>query len=175
MWVPLLKFPPADRCCQYGTSRRLELRARNTNFAAASSQSTRCVVSRHRPGQLVRCNTVQSTEGERKTKVLIEPDKPEINRPDPNQSPKPLELPQRVHVRAPGIRTELATVERSVGFIDKYVPRELAALPRWTFARALLGEALRTRKTRDLRAAVRQLIQALSNEKWLDLERSGKK
>ena len=57
---------------------------------------------------------MQSTEGERKTKVLIEPDKPEINRPDPNQSPKPLELPQRVHVRAPGIRTELATVERSV-------------------------------------------------------------
>jgi hypothetical protein len=118
---------------------------------------------------------VQITEDERKTKVLIEPDKPEINRLDPNQTPKPLELPQRIYVRAPGIRVELTTVERSIGFIDKNVPRELTALPRWTFARALLAEALRTRKTRDLRAAIRQLTQALSNEKWLDLERSGKK
>jgi class 3 adenylate cyclase len=86
-----------------------------------------------------------------------------------------LELPRRVHVRAPGLRLELATVEKSIRFIDKNVPRELATLPRWTFARALLVEALRTRKARDLRAAVRQLSQALSNERWLDAERSSKK
>ena len=86
-----------------------------------------------------------------------------------------LELPQRVRVRAPGLQVELATVERSIRFIDKNVPRELATLPRWTFARALLVEALRTRKARDLRAAVRQLTQALSNERWLDIERSSKK
>ena len=84
-----------------------------------------------------------------------------------------LELPQRV--RAPGLRVELATAEKSIRFIDKNVPRELATLPRWTFARALLVEALRTRKARDLRAAVRQLTQALSNERWLDVERSNKK
>ena len=86
-----------------------------------------------------------------------------------------LELPQRVRVRAPGLRVELATAEKSIRFIDKNVPRELATLPRWTFARALLVEALRTRKARDLRAAVRQLTQALSNERWLDVERSNKK
>jgi class 3 adenylate cyclase len=86
-----------------------------------------------------------------------------------------LELPQRVRVRAPGLRVELATAEKSIRFIDKNVPRELATLPRWTFARALLVEALRTRKARDLRAAVRQLTQALSNERWLDAERSNKK
>ena len=86
-----------------------------------------------------------------------------------------LELPHRVRVRAPGLRAELATVEKSIRFIDKNVPRELAILPRWTFARALLVEALRTRKARDLRAAGRQLTQALSNERWLDVERSSKK
>lgn len=118
---------------------------------------------------------MQVTEDEPKPTELIEPDKPAINRPGPHRVSKYLDLPQHVFVRAPGIRVELATVEQSIGFIDKNVPRELAVLPRWTFARALLAEALRTRKTRDLRAAARQLIQALSNEKWLDMERSTKK
>jgi class 3 adenylate cyclase len=105
--------------------------------------------------------------------------KPRSNRADSERresdATEHLELPQRVHVRAPGLRLELATVEKSIRFIDKNVPRELATLPRWTFARALLVEALRTRKARDLRAAVRQLSQALSNERWLDAERSSKK
>jgi hypothetical protein len=57
-----------------------------------------------------------------------------------------LELPQRIRVRAPGLRVELATAEKSIRFIDKNVPRELATLPRWTFARALLVEALRIRE-----------------------------
>ena len=105
--------------------------------------------------------------------------KPRISRHDLDRNvsdtTEQLELPHRVRVRAPGLRVELATVERSIRFIDKNVPRELAILPRWTFARALLVEALRTRKARDLRAAVRQLTQALSNERWLEVERSSKK
>lgn len=51
--------------------------------------------------------------------------------------------------------------------IDREMPRELARLPRWTFARALLVEVLRTGKSRDMKTAVRQLKQALGNEKWL--------
>jgi hypothetical protein len=86
-----------------------------------------------------------------------------------------LALPQHVYVKAPGLGLELTTIEGSIKFIDKHVPGELAVLPRWTFARALLVEALKTRKTRDLRAAVRQLSQALSNERWLDVGRIGKK
>jgi hypothetical protein len=86
-----------------------------------------------------------------------------------------LALPQHLYVKAPGLGLELTTVEGSIKFIDRHVPAELAALPRWTFARALLAEALKTRKTRDLRAAVRQLSQALSNERWLDVGRIGKK
>jgi hypothetical protein len=62
----------------------------------------------------------------------------------------------------------LDTVERALTFIDKNMPAELARLPRWTFARALLVEAARTGKARDLNAANRQLLQALRNERWLD-------
>ncbi len=84
-----------------------------------------------------------------------------------------LALPQSIRVKAPGLRLELATVEGSIKFIDRSVPRELARLPRWTFARALLAEAMNTRKSRDLRAAFRQLTQALSNEHWLDAGHAG--
>jgi hypothetical protein len=114
-------------------------------------------------------------DDDRKAKGPIEPDRSRIDHPAQNQVAENLELLQHVYVRAPGTRVELRTVERAIGFIDKNVPQELAVLPRWTFARALLAEALKTRKSRDLRAATRQLTQALSNEKWLDLERSGKK
>lgn len=82
--------------------------------------------------------------------------------------PEPLSLPAEVHLRAPGIRSTIATVEQAIAVIDREMPRELARLPRWTFARALLLEALRTRKSRDMNTAVRQLKQALSNEKWLN-------
>ncbi len=40
-------------------------------------------------------------------------------------------------------------------------------MSRWTFARALLVEALRTEKRLDLNAAFRQLRQALTNQDWL--------
>jgi hypothetical protein len=93
------------------------------------------------------------------------PSKP---RPQRSESkPEPLNLPVEVHLRAPGIRSTLATVEQAITMIDREMPRELARLPRWTFARALLVEVLRTRKSRDMKTAVRQLKQALGNEKWL--------
>ena len=38
------------------------------------------------------------------------------------------------------LRIELETVQQAISFIDRNIPRELAALPRWTFARALLVE-----------------------------------
>jgi hypothetical protein len=89
--------------------------------------------------------------------------------PPKRSQPKPdlLRLPSEVHLRAPGIRSKLTTVEQAIEMIDREMPPELARLPRWTFARALLIEVLRTRKSRDMNTAVRQLKQALSNEKWL--------
>lgn len=79
-----------------------------------------------------------------------------------------MQLSTEVHVRAPGTRSALATVEQAINFIDRQLTPELARQPRWTFARALLVEVLRTGKSRDMKAAVRQLKQALSNEHWLN-------
>jgi hypothetical protein len=59
--------------------------------------------------------------------------------------------------------------------VDNELPAELARLPRWTFARALLVEAANTGRKRDLTAAARQVRQALSNEGWLvDEQTTGK-
>jgi hypothetical protein len=41
-----------------------------------------------------------------------------------------------------------------------------AGLPRWTFAHALLIEAQRRGKARDMKAAIRQFKQAVKNERW---------
>lgn len=79
-----------------------------------------------------------------------------------------MKLPKEVRVRSAGIPSAIETVEQALSLIDKNLPHEMARLPRWTFARALLAEAMRTGKSRDLNAAARQLRQALSNEKWLD-------
>jgi hypothetical protein len=51
-------------------------------------------------------------------------------------------------------------VEEAIRLIDRNLPPDLARLPRWTFARALLAEAMQTGKSRDMKAAVRQLRQA---------------
>lgn len=79
-----------------------------------------------------------------------------------------MKLPMELRVRAPGTRPVIATVQDAITFIDRNLPPELARLPRWTFARALLVEVLRTGKSRDMKAALRQLHQALRNERWLD-------
>jgi hypothetical protein len=78
-----------------------------------------------------------------------------------------MKLPTPLRVRAPGRRAAITSVKEALGFIDR-LPAELARLPRWTFARALFLEVERTGKSRDMKAAVRQLRQALTNERWLD-------
>jgi len=85
-----------------------------------------------------------------------------------------MNLPAEVHIRAAGIPSVIKTAEEAIALIDRNLAPELRSLPRWTFARALLVEALKTGKARDLKAAGRQLTQALRNEKWLD-ERSRKR
>jgi len=79
-----------------------------------------------------------------------------------------MKLPAEVRVRASGLPSVIRTVEEAIKLIDRNLPPDLARLPRWTFARALLAEARQTGKSRDMKAAVRQLRQALQNEKWLD-------
>jgi hypothetical protein len=79
-----------------------------------------------------------------------------------------MNLPADVRVRASGLPSVIRTVEEAIKLIDANLPPDLARLPRWTFARALLAEVMQSRKSRDMKAAVRQLRQALQNEKWLD-------
>lgn len=90
--------------------------------------------------------------------------------PQPARRSRGRKLPVPISIRAPTLRGKIDTVERACAFIDKNIPEDLAMLPRWTFARALFVEALRTGKSRDLNIAVRQFRQALSNERWLDSE-----
>jgi hypothetical protein len=81
--------------------------------------------------------------------------------------PDPLEFPTPLRIRAPRCRSVVRNVSEGLHLIDDELPAELRRLSRWTFARALLEEALRTSRKRDLTAALRQLRQALSNEGWL--------
>ncbi len=76
-------------------------------------------------------------------------------------------FPAPIRLRAPGCRPTLRSVDEALHMIDSELPAELARLPRWTFARALLVEASKTGRKRDLTAAMRQVRQALSNEGWL--------
>lgn len=99
---------------------------------------------------------------------VLPPDEP--SRPAARQPI--VKFPTPVRVRAPGRRGEIASIKDALGFIDRDLPAELARLPRWTFAHALLLEAERTGKSRDLKAAVRQLRQALGNERWLEEDES---
>jgi hypothetical protein len=78
-----------------------------------------------------------------------------------------LPLPQPIRTRGKGLRANVRTVEEAVRLIDNELPEELRALSRWTFARALLVEAERSGKKRDMTSAFRQLKQALANEGWL--------
>jgi hypothetical protein len=85
-----------------------------------------------------------------------------------------LALPAPIRLRASGCRSALRTVDEAIDMIDTELPAELRRLPRWTFAHALLLEAAKTGRKRDLTAAARQVRQAVSNEGWLiDSEPSG--
>jgi hypothetical protein len=76
-------------------------------------------------------------------------------------------FPDAIRTRGKGLRAVVRTVSEAIRLIDMELPKELRDLPRWTFARALLAEAERTGKKRDLICASRQLKQALGNEGWL--------
>jgi class 3 adenylate cyclase len=91
----------------------------------------------------------------------------DTRRNSPLEKPEVMSLPREVQVRGPGFRARLRTVEDAIRLIDRNLPREFATQPRWTFARALLVEAIKTGKSRDLTTATRQLTQALRNERWL--------
>jgi class 3 adenylate cyclase len=85
----------------------------------------------------------------------------------PRDKVEVMSLPREMQVRGPGFRVRLRSAEDAIRLIDRNLPPELATQPRWTFARALLVEAIKTGKSRDLTTATRQLTQALRNERWL--------
>lgn len=78
-----------------------------------------------------------------------------------------MDLAPEIHARGRGIPHVIRTVEQALDLIDRQLAPELASLPRWTFARALLVEAARTGKSRDMNTAIRQLKEALRFEHWL--------
>ena len=71
------------------------------------------------------------------------------------------------HRTGTGRAVLIKTVEQALGLIEHELPPEIARLSRCTFTRALLLEAQKTGKSRDLVTAFRQLKQALTNEGWL--------
>ena len=87
--------------------------------------------------------------------------------PSDGSAAKALALPEPVLTKAKGIRPTVRTVLEALGLIDDELPAELRSLSRWTFARALLLEAAKSRKKADVVRANRQLCQALENEGWL--------
>jgi hypothetical protein len=76
-------------------------------------------------------------------------------------------LPQEIRTSGGRVRSAVRTVTEGLRMIDQDLPVELRGLPRWTFAKALLQEAARTRSKRDVATAARQLRHALGNEGWL--------
>jgi hypothetical protein len=61
-----------------------------------------------------------------------------------------MDLPAEIHLRASGTRSKMKTVEQALRMIDHELSPEFARLSRWVFARALLVEALKSGKVRDL-------------------------
>jgi hypothetical protein len=86
-----------------------------------------------------------------------------------------LTFPVAFHIRASGCRPEVRNVAQALEMIEDDLPAELRRLPRWTFAKALLEEANRSRRKKDLTAAARQFRQALSNEGWFVETKSPRK
>jgi hypothetical protein len=64
-------------------------------------------------------------------------------------------------------RGAVKTTRQALNFIDRELPAESKALSRWSFAEALLLEAERSQKRRDVDCAYRQLRQALKNDRLI--------
>jgi hypothetical protein len=75
-----------------------------------------------------------------------------------------MNLPNEIQLSGTGLRPTIATVQQALRFIDLELPIELKQKSRWIFARELLAVAAKTRKKRDVLAAIRQLKQALCND-----------
>jgi hypothetical protein len=83
--------------------------------------------------------------------------------------------PTREHARSFGLfpnalltsRGRLKDIAVALRLISRDLPEELQRQTRWTFAAALLKQAERTHKARDLNCAYRQLRQALENDRML--------
>ena len=71
-------------------------------------------------------------------------------------------------------RGAIKTTREALNFIDRELPAELKALSRWSFAEALLLEAERSQKRRDVDCAYRQLRQALKNDRLIKRARPKK-
>lgn len=65
-----------------------------------------------------------------------------------------MNLPAEVRVRGSGLPSVIRTVEEAIKLIDRNLRPDLARLPRWTFARALMAEVMQTRNSRDMKAAI---------------------
>lgn len=79
-----------------------------------------------------------------------------------------MEFPDPIRTTGSGVRAVIRNTQEAIRFIDRELPGELKALPRWTFARELLLVADRSEKKRDLTHAYRQFRQALSNDRMLE-------
>jgi hypothetical protein len=64
-------------------------------------------------------------------------------------------------------RGTIKTTREALHFIDRQLPAVLKALSRWSVAEALLLEAERSQKRRDIDCAYRQLRQALKNDRLI--------
>ncbi len=84
-----------------------------------------------------------------------------------------MDFPIPIRTTGAGVRPFIRNTQEAIRFVDRELPAELRALPRWTFARELLLLADRSQKKRDLTHAYRQLCQALSNEQMLGHSKRG--
>jgi hypothetical protein len=89
------------------------------------------------------------------------------HRKGPASDSAPLAFPAAIRIRAPRCRSSVRNAGEARDMIAKELPLELRRLPRWTFALALLEEAIRTHRKKALVTAERQFRQACSNEGWL--------
>jgi hypothetical protein len=79
-----------------------------------------------------------------------------------------MDFPKPIRTKGGKLRPVIRSTEDAIRLIDIELPVELQKQSRWTFARELMVVAGRSGKKRDLRAAFRQVQQALRNDDLLD-------
>lgn len=66
-----------------------------------------------------------------------------------------MDLQTVLQLNASGMPHAIRTAKQAIRFIDEHLSSELQHLPPWHFVRALLVEAIKTGKSRDLEVATR--------------------